>query len=268
MTNFSFDLIVDVLDILIVSFLLYRLFSLMRGTRAVSMFFGLIVLFILSVVAQWFNLIAINWLVSSLRTVWVIAFVIIFQPELRRALALLGQNRLIGRFVRQSSSGVIPEVVRGVGHLAEKQIGALIVFEKDMGLKNYIETGTPVDARVTSEMLETIFTPPSPLHDGAVIIQNDRIVAAGCILPLTQDQRLAPALGTRHRAAMGLSEESDAITVVVSEETGTVAYAQDGKLHRKIDLNTLRSDLLKNFGMVTEEKKDKESAGTAQAAAS
>ncbi len=256
MDNFSYDLIVDALDILIVSFLLYRLFSLMRGTRAVHMFFGLIVLFIVSVIAQWFNLIAINWLVSSLRTVWVIAFVIIFQPELRRALAMAGQNRLIGRFVRGSGSGVIPEVVRSVGHLAEKKIGALIVFEKDMGLKNYIETGTAVDARVSSEMLETIFTPPSPLHDGAVIIQSDRIVAAGCILPLTQDQRLAPALGTRHRAAMGLSEESDAITIIVSEETGTIAYAQDGKLHRKIDLNTLRSDLLKSFGTAAEEKKE------------
>jgi diadenylate cyclase len=267
MADFSYDLIVDAFDILIVSFLLYKLFSLMRGTRAVHMFFGLIVLFILSVIAQWFNLIAINWLVSSLRTVWVIAFVIIFQPELRRALAMAGQNRLIGRFVRETGSGVIPEVVRGVNHMSEKKIGALIVLEKDMGLKNYIETGTRVDARVTSEMLETIFTPPSPLHDGAVIIQNDRVVAAGCILPLTQDQRLAPALGTRHRAAMGLSEESDAITVVVSEETGTVAYAQDGKLHRKIDINTLRSDLLKNFGMVVDEKKDKESAA-AQAAAS
>lgn len=256
MSDFSFDLIVDVLDVVIVSFLLYRLFSLMRGTRAVHMFFGLIVLFILSVIAQWGNLIALNWIVSSLRTVWVIAFVIIFQPELRRALAMLGQNRFLNRFVSVREGGVIPEIVRSVGHLAEKQIGALIVLEKDMGLKNYIETGTPVDAQVSSELLETIFTPPSPLHDGAVIIRNDRVVAAGCILPLTQDQRLAPALGTRHRAAMGLSEESDAITIVVSEETGNVAYAQDGKLHRKIDTNTLRSDLLRNFGMVAEEKKE------------
>jgi diadenylate cyclase len=256
MHNFSFDLIVDVIDVVIVSFLLYRLFSLMRGTRAVHMFFGLIALFILSVIAQWINLIAVNWIVSSLRTVWVIAFVIIFQPELRRALAMMGQNRYLSQFVRVSEAGMIPEIVRTVGHLAEKQIGALIVLERDMGLKNYIETGTPVDARVSSELLETIFTPPSPLHDGAVIIQNDRVVAAGCILPLTQDQRLAPALGTRHRAAMGLSEESDAITIVVSEETGTIAYAQNGKLHRKIDLNTLRSDLLKNFGMVSEEKKE------------
>lgn len=261
MNNFSFDLIVDVFDVAIVSFLLYRLFSLMRGTRAAHMFFGLLLLFVLSVIAQWINLIAVNWIVSSLRTVWVIAFVIIFQPELRRALAMVGQNRFLSRFVRVSEVGVIPEIVRTVSHLAEKQIGALIVLERDMGLKNYIETGTPVDARVSSELLETIFTPPSPLHDGAVIIQNDRIVAAGCILPLTQDQRLAPALGTRHRAAMGLSEESDAIIIVVSEETGTVGYAQNGKLHRKIDLNTLRGDLLQHFGLVSEDKKEVAAAG-------
>jgi diadenylate cyclase len=254
MSDFSTELIVDAIDILIVSFLLYRLFALMRGTRAAHMFFGLIALFILSVFAQWFNLIAINWLISSLRTVWVIAFVIIFQPELRRALANMGKNRFLGRFVRVSETGVIPAIVKSASQLAEKKVGALIVLEKDMGLKNYVETGTAVDAKVTAELIGTIFTPPSPLHDGAIIIQNDRIVAAGCILPLTQDQRVAQSLGTRHRAALGLSEETDAIVIVVSEETGTIAYAEAGKLHRKIDLKTLRSDLLKSFGMVAEEK--------------
>jgi diadenylate cyclase len=138
--------------------------------------------------------------------------------------------------------------------MADKGIGALIVLEKDMGLRHYIETGTKMDARVTAELLETIFTPPSPLHDGAVIIQNDRIAAAGSILPLTQDQRLSVALGTRHRAAIGLTEESDAIVIVVSEETHTISYAQGGKLKRKIDTNTLRSDLLKNFSIAGEEK--------------
>jgi diadenylate cyclase len=254
MNELSFELVVDVIDIAIVAFLLYRIFSLMRGTRAASMFFGLIVLFVLSVVAQWLNLIALNWIVSSLRTVWVIAFVIIFQPELRRALALLGQNRFIGRFVRMPESGVIPEVVRAVQQLADKRIGALIVLEKDMGLRQYVDTGTPVDARVSAELLGTIFTPPSPLHDGAVILQNDRVVAAGCILPLTQDHRVSQALGTRHRAALGLSEETDAIVIVVSEETGTIGYAEGGKLHRKLDINTLRSDLLNAFGAVAEEK--------------
>jgi diadenylate cyclase len=226
----------------------------MRGTRAVHMFFGLIALFILSVVAQWFNLIAVNWLISSLRTVWVIAFVIIFQPELRRALALLGQNRMVSRFVHVRESGVIPEIVKSVQDLSEKRIGALIVLEKDMGLKNYAETGTPVDARVTTELIGTIFTPPGPLHDGAVIIQNDRVTAAGCILPLSQDERLASALGTRHRAALGLSEETDALVIVVSEETGAIAYADSGKLHRNVDLTTLRAELLRSFGIMRDER--------------
>ncbi len=255
MDTFSTELVIDILDILIVSYLLYRLFSLMHGTRAVHMFFGLILLFILSVIAQWVNMIALNWIIASLRTVWVIAFVIIFQPELRRALAMMGQNRFLSRFVSVSESkGVVPEIIKAVSSMAEKRIGALIVLEKDMGLKNYAETGTKVDAKVSSELLGTIFTPPSPLHDGAVIIQNDRVVAAGCILPLTRDPRVTSALGTRHRAALGLSEETDAIVVVVSEETGTIGYAEGGKLHRKIDLNTLRGGLLKAFGMVAEEK--------------
>lgn len=249
----SSDLIIDVIDVLIVTFLLYKLFTLMRGTRAVHMFFGLIVLFFLSVVAQWMNLMALNWIVSSLKTVWVIAFVIIFQPELRRALASLGQHRFLSRFFTEEI-GVIPEIVKSVSRLADKGIGAIIVLEKDMGLKNYIETGTRIDARVTSELLETIFTPTSPLHDGAVIIQNDRIVVAGAILPLTQDQRLSAALGTRHRAALGLAEETDAVVVVVSEETHAISMAQGGKLKRKIDTNTLRADLIKTFGLGGEDK--------------
>jgi diadenylate cyclase len=255
MTWLSGDLIVDVLDVLIVTFLLYKLFGLMRGTRAVSMFFGLIVLFILSVVAQWLNLMALNWIVSSLKTVWVIAFVIIFQPELRRALASLGQRGFLRRFFAVEDTGIIPEIVRSASRLADKGIGAIIVLERDMGLKNYIETGTKVDSRVSSELVETIFTPPSPLHDGAVIIQNDRVAAAGCILPLTQDQRLSAALGTRHRAAIGLTEDTDAIVIVVSEETHAISYAFGGKLKRKIDTNTLRSDLLRHLGIQTSEEK-------------
>ena len=250
----STGLIVDVLDVLIVTYLLYKLFTLMRGTRAVSMFFGLIVLFVLSVMAQWLNLIALNWIISSLKTVWVIAFVIIFQPELRRALASLGQRGFLRRVFTVKETGLIPEIIKASTRMADKGIGAIIVLERDMGLKNYIETGTKIDSRVTAELLETIFTPSSPLHDGAVIIQNDRIAAAGSILPLTKDQRLSAALGTRHRAAIGLTEDSDAIVIVVSEETHAISYAQGGKLKRKIDTNTLRSDLLRNFGMTSEEK--------------
>ena len=257
MPSISNDILIDALDIVIVSFLLYKLFTLMRGTRAVHMFFGLVILFILSVIAQWANLMALNWIISSLKTVWVIAFVIIFQPELRRALASLGQHRFLSRFFTVEETGVLPEIIRSASRLAEKGVGALIVLEKDMGLKNYIETGTKIDARVTSELLETIFSPASPLHDGAVIIQSDRVAAAGCILPLAQDQRLSASLGTRHRAAIGLTEETDAIVIVVSEETQTISYAQTGKLNRKIDINTLRAELLKNFGLAGEEKSPK-----------
>jgi diadenylate cyclase len=262
MPHITNEILTDVLDILIVTFLLYKLFTLMRGTRAVSMFFGLVILFVLSVVAQWANLMALKWIISSLKTVWVIAFVIIFQPELRRALASLGQHRFLGRLFTVEETGVLAEIIKSASRLAEKGIGAIIVLEKDMGLKNYIETGTKIDARVTAELLETIFSPTSPLHDGAVIIQNDRVAAAGCILPLTQDQRLSVSLGTRHRAAIGLTEETDAIVIVVSEETQAISYAQSGKLTRKIDINTLRAELLKNFGLVGEEKATKPATAT------
>lgn len=254
MPAISIDLVVDVVDVVIVSFLLFKLFTMMKGTRAVHMFFGLIVLFIMSVAAQWLNLLALNWIISSLKTVWVIAFVIIFQPELRRALAAVGHNRFLSRLVKVQETGVIPEIVRAAARMADKGVGAIIVLEKDMGLKNYIETGTKVDARVSAELIETIFSHNSPLHDGAVIIQADRMAAAGCILPLTQDQRLSAALGTRHRSAIGLTEESDAIVIVVSEETHAISYATGGKLKRKIDTNTLRTDLLKNFGIVSDDK--------------
>ncbi len=257
MLNFSNDILADVIDVLIVAFLLYKLFSLMKGTRAVHMFFGLVVLFVVSVVAQWANLMALNWIISSLKTVWVIAFVIIFQPELRRALASLGQHRFLSRVFTVEETGVIAEIIKSVSRLAERGIGAIIVLEKDVGLKNYIETGTRIDARVTSELIETIFSPTSPLHDGAVIIQVDRVAAAACILPLTQDQRLSVSLGTRHRAAIGLTEETDALAIVVSEETQTISYAQAGKLNRKIEINALRAELLENFGPAGEQKAGK-----------
>ncbi len=262
MPNISHEILVDAVDILLVTFLLYKLFVLMRGTRAVHMFFGLVILFVLSVIAQWANLMALDWIISQLRTVWVIAFVIIFQPELRRALASLGQHRFLSRFFTVEETGVIPEIVRSASRLAEKGIGAIIVLEKDVGLKNYIETGTKIDAKVTSELIETIFSPASPLHDGAVIIQNDRVAAAACILPLTQDQRLSVSLGTRHRAAIGLTEETDAIVIVVSQETQSISYAQGGKLNRKTDVNALRAELLQNFGLSGEEKSAKTATAT------
>ncbi len=253
MNPFHFNLTVDILDIIIVAFLFYRLFLLIRGTRASQMFIGLFLLIVLSIVSQWLNLNAVNWILSSLKTVWVIAFVILFQPELRKALSLLGQNKILGVFLKVEQSGTVSEIVKACQQLSLKNIGAIIVIEQDVGLRNYIETGTPLDARVTSDLLVTIFTPPGPLHDGAVIVDKNRVLAAGCILPLSQNPRLGTSLGTRHRAGLGLSEETDAITIIVSEETGMISLAMGGKLKRKLDINTLRNDLIEHVGVKTSE---------------
>ncbi len=253
MSSFHFNLTIDIFDVIIVTFLFYRLFLLVRGTRATQMFFGLFLLIILSFVVQWLNLNALNWILSSLKTVWVIAFVILFQPELRKALTQLGQNRILGFFIKVEASSTVSETVKSCHKLTQSGIGAIIVIEQDVGLRNYIETGTLLDAKVTSELLVSIFTPPGPLHDGAVIIEKNRVVAAGCILPLSQNPRLARSLGTRHRAGLGLSEETDSIVIIVSEETSAISLAVGGKLKRKLDINTLRNDLVGLIGIKSEE---------------
>lgn len=253
MNFFHINLTVDILDIIIVAFVFYRLLLLVKGTRATQMFIGLFLLIIVSYIAQWLNLNALNWILSSLKTVWVVAFVILFQPELRKALTQLGQNRILGLFIKVEESSIVSEIVKACHQLSQKNLGAIIVIEQDVGLRNYIETGTPLDAKVTSELLATIFTPPGPLHDGAVVIEKNRIIAAGCILPLSQNPRLGKSLGTRHRAGVGLSEETDAIVIVVSEETGMISLAMGGKLKRKIDINTLRNDLVGIMSIKPEE---------------
>lgn len=233
----------SLIDILIVAFLFYRLLILVRGTRAAQMFFGLITLVLLSVIAEWLSLSALNWLLASLRTVWLIAFIIIFQPELRKALSQIGQSRLFNRFVTVEEFSYLNEVQSAVERTSRKGLGALIVIERNVGLKNYIETGSRVEATVSAELIETIFTPPSPLHDGAVILRGSQIVAAGCILPLSANPDLERTLGTRHRAAVGLSEESDAIVIVVSEETRQISVAESGQLTRDLQIGDLKSRL-------------------------
>jgi len=253
LSSFHFNLTIDILDIIIVAFLFYRIYLLIKGTRALQMFIGLFLLIIVSFIAQWLNFNALNWILSSLKTVWVIAFVILFQPELRKALTQLGQNRIIGMFLKVEGSSTVSEIVKACLQLSQQGLGALIVIERDVGLRNYIETGTPLDARVTAELLVTIFTPPGPLHDGAVIVEKNRVVAAGCILPLSQNPRLTRSMGTRHRAGLGLSEETDAIVIIVSEETKMISLAIGGKLKRKLDINTLRNDLVSLIGIKSEE---------------
>jgi diadenylate cyclase len=239
--------LLDVLDILLVAVLFYRLLILVKGTRSAQMYVGLLVIVLIGIAAREFELIAVKWIADSLKTVWLIAFVIIFQPELRHALAMFGRTRYFRSFLRGDSYGVLGEVVRAVETLARRRNGALIAIERNVGLRNFVDTGTRLDAKVSAELLVTLFSPGSPLHDGAVIVREDNVVAASCILPLSSNPRLAAALGTRHRAALGLSEESDSAVIVVSEETGAISVAFRGQMKRHLSEGELRSELVRIF---------------------
>ncbi|MBO8131182.1 MAG: TIGR00159 family protein [Candidatus Marinimicrobia bacterium] len=230
----------DIFDILIVYFLLYQLYKFFKGTRASYMLGGLVLIFLFSFVARLINLQAISWLLGQLQTVWVIAFVIIFQPELRRMLYYLGQTQLVRRFIREGVTKTIDVVVETAEELIRRKWGGLIVLAKETGVKHLKEYGTPLNAELTTSLLVSIFNPNSPLHDGAVVINNDIVEAAGCILPLSENPDLDPILGTRHRAALGASEESDAVVVVVSEETQKISVAYKGVLYRSIDIDNLK----------------------------
>ena len=239
--------LLDVLDILLVAVLFYRLLILVKGTRSAQMYVGLLVIVLVGLLAREFDLIAVKWIVDSLKTVWLIAFVILFQPELRHALAQFGRTRYFRSFLRGESYGVLGEVVRGIEALAQRRHGALIAIERNVGLRSFVETGTRLDAKISGELLATIFSPGSPLHDGALILREDTAVAASCILPLSTDSRLAQTLGTRHRAALGLSEETDAAVVVVSEETGSISVAFRSQMKSNLDEGALRSELSRIF---------------------
>jgi diadenylate cyclase len=244
----------DLLDIFLVAFLFYRLLILVKGTRSAQMYVGLLVIVIIGVVARELDLIAVKWITDSLKTVWLIAFVILFQPELRHALAQFGRTRYFRSFLRGGSYGVLGEIVRGVETLAQRRQGALIVIERNVGLRNFVETGTRLDAKVSAELLVTLFSPGSPLHDGAIIVREDTVISAGCILPLSANPRLAVTLGTRHRAALGLSEETDAVVVVVSEQSGSISVAWRGTLKQRLDEGELRSELSRIFRVRPEDE--------------
>ena len=246
----------DALDILLISFLIYRFLLLIKGTRAVQIALGIVFVVIAYYLSQAFELDTINWLLGNFHTVIVIAIIILFQPEIRRALAQFGKNPLMGFFRSAKQRDTLEEVVLSIITLASKQIGALIVLERETGLRDYIEGGIKLDAIVSYDLILSIFNPRSPLHDGAVIICHDRIASAACFFPLTLNPRLGRELGTRHRAALGLSEETDALVIVVSEETGSISLAVEGKLLTKLDPQTLRNTLLEFL-----EKEKKESAG-------
>ena len=247
--------IITVVDLLIVAFVVYRIFLLIRGTRAVQLIKGLIVLVVAMVVSDWINLNTVNWLLRQAVTALVVALPVVFQPELRRALEKLGGGKFLARNVfmlaEEEKNTMIREVVRSVQMLAKNSIGALIVLERGTGLEEYIDTGTKIDGEISAELLVNIFIPKTPLHDGAVVVRGDRILAAACVLPLDESSRVNKALGTRHRAGLGISEHSDALAVIVSEETGVISLAVEGELIRFLDDTTLAEHLNKALGAST-----------------
>jgi diadenylate cyclase len=244
----------DVLDILIVYFIFLKLYQFFKGSRASQMIFGLAIILLLSFLARILNLQSLSWIMGHLKTVWVIAFVIIFQPELRRILILIGQSRFLRRFFAEPKSKTIDAVIESSLELVRRKWGGIFVLGREARIKSIRENATGINAEVSPSLLISIFNPSSPLHDGAVIIQNDIIEAAGAILPLSDNPDLDPLLGTRHRAALGLSEESDAVIVVVSEETQKIALAYQGMFYRSVDEDTLRGLLNKLFFIGNEKR--------------
>lgn len=239
--------LLDAVDILIIAVILYHVIKLTKQTRAYQVLKGFAMLLIAAAASQIIGLMMINWLLSSLLKSGLLLAVVLFQPELRRALEQMGRGKLFdnGLFkpIEPMSRAVVEEVHRTVMNLAKRRIGALIVIEQRTGLGDIIATGTRIEGRVTSALLENIFVPNTPLHDGAAVLRGSEVAAAACILPLSDDITIARDLGTRHRAALGVSSVSDSITLVVSEETGIVSIARDGKLVRYIDSKALRDVL-------------------------
>ena len=235
----------DLIDVALVAFLFYRVLILMKGTRSAQIVLGVFLLFFISFLAFWFRLEGLKWLITNIATVGILVLVIVFQPELRNALAQIGHNKLFRLFFRYEKSKTLDELVRAAIRLSQLQYGGLLVIEREIGLKDLIETGKAVNAEVSTDLLVTIFTPYTPLHDGAAIIQGDYVVAVACTLPLTQNPRYGKLFGMRHKAAIGVTEESDAIAMVVSEETGKTSIAHKGVLYQNIDKSTLKERLVK-----------------------
>jgi diadenylate cyclase len=247
--------IIDVLDILLVSFLFYQLYEFLKGSIASRMLLGLVVILLISLIGEVLNMSALSWIMSNLKTVWVIAFVIIFQPELRRLLIYLGQSRLVRAFVRVDEPEFIEDVVGATIEMSDKNFGAIIVMLRDTGIKRVLETGVQLQAQVSKPLINAVFNPRSPLHDGAMVIRGEIALAAKCILPLSQSPDIDPALGTRHRAALGISEQTDALVVVVSEETGMISVMEEGKMIRGLTEEMLRNRVKEAFAPVPKEKK-------------
>jgi len=240
--------ITDAIDILIVAFVVYKVLEFISETRAGQLVKGLLVLVIVTFLSEVFHLYALNWILRGVMTVGVIALVIVFQPELRRGLEYVGRTKFVNapfmQMDKENAKRVTAQFVKAIDNFSAKKIGALIILEREISLTDIVETGTQIDADVSAELVGNIFYEGAPLHDGAVIVRGDRLLAAGCVLPLTQNKNLSKDLGTRHRAGIGITENSDAIALIVSEETGIISMARDGKLSRFLDIKTVEKTLL------------------------
>ena len=222
---------VDAIDILLVALLGYQFLRFLKGSRAIRMMYGLFFLVAVSFVARWLDFKALGMIVNSLTTVWIVAFVIIFQPEIRNILSRFGRYRPLRFLLKHGADAAsIDEVVDAAAQMRDHKTGALLVIERDIGLREYTETGTRVEARVSASLLVSIFTPPAPLHDGAVILSGGQVIAAGCTLPLSDERYIESALGMRHRAGLGIATVTDAIAIIVSETTGKISFASRGRL--------------------------------------
>jgi diadenylate cyclase len=235
---------VEVIDVAVVAFVLYQLLRLLRGTQGTQILAGLILLAVVGVLSTQLNLVLLSWLFKNAGFFILIGVIVMFQPELRRALDQIGRLGKLGRPLSGYSTSLysqaISEAIRAVERLSVRKTGALIAFERDVGLEDYAATGVKINGEISAEFLQSIFYPNSPLHDGAVIVRGNRIIAAGCLLPLPEEGLVRERLGTRHRAALGLSLASDALVLVVSEETGAISVIEEGKITRNLDSDSLR----------------------------
>jgi diadenylate cyclase len=238
---------IEIIDVLAVAFILYQLLRLVKGTQATQLIVGLVMLGIIGLAATQLHLILLGWLFQNAAPIAVLAIVVLFQPELRRILDQVGRLGHIGRplsaFNQQVFNRSIGEAIRATERLAQRRVGALVAFEREVGLEDYAATGVRINGELSAEFLQSIFFPNSPLHDGAVIVRGSTILAAGCLLPLADEAQVRERLGTRHRAAIGLSLASDALILVVSEETGGIAVVENGRIERNLDGERLRQRL-------------------------
>ncbi len=247
----------DAIDIIIVAIIMYAIIRLLARSRALRIAIGLGVILICAKLFQLLDLSTVSWLLSWIINASAILIVVLFQPEIRRALEKLGQGRIfkMSQTAVRDGEQIISELTRAITNMAKRRIGAILVFERKTGLAEIIESGTELDSKISSELIENIFYPNTPLHDGAMIIKESRVVAAGCFLPLSENKHISSELGTRHRAALGISEVSDSYVLVVSEERGTISFAYDGVLRRNIDAKELRNILMALY-IPTDDKED------------